>query len=347
MRIGGLASARAVRADIVRERPSVYDAPASELTGLFYTPAELEAILREYLVGRDDLADLAVRTRSKVAKSLVCWALGYDVPHTFRKVNPRLPHPDIDVYVQQSNNLQIWNQEVDSARRYVVIVLDTAVITDVRVIAGADLAQLDRTGTLTRKFQANRIHEGSGSLLASPSDTDDLIELFSPTDRLPGAVSPVATPTRGRVLAIDVVFDRLLPMVGMVYDDPGQTQERNRASVVHREACTRLGLTHFADNGQFPDVLSQVLEVKLQLARTIDLGLELPESRTPVASTNGVLAVRDVRYAIFYGERFGRKFELTELVVVTGQDFFREFRQFQGLVSNAKLQLRLPSEWFS
>lgn len=347
MRTGDLNTARAARDAIKHARPDIYAAPATELTGLFYTPQELQAILRNELIGRDDLTDLPVRTRSKVAKSLVCEVLGHAIPASFRKVNPRLPHANIDVYVQQSSNLQIWNQEVDAARRYVLIIVDTAVITNVRVIAGADLAQFDKTGTLTSKFQANRINEGSGSRLASTSDTEDLISLLAPTNVLEDGVSPVGPPTAGMILDIDTTYERLLSMVGEVYDDPGQTQERNRGSVVHREACARLGLSHFADNGQFPDVLSQALEVKLQLARTIDLGLELPESRTPVASTNGVLAVKDMRYAIFYGERTGRSFELTELVVVTGQDFFQEFRQFQGRVSNSKLQLRLPSDWFA
>lgn len=89
-----------------------------------------------------------------------------------------------------------------------------------------------------------------------------------------------------------------------------------------------------------------MLEVKLQLARTIDLGLELPKSTTPLASANGVIAVSDVRYAIFYGLRAGSTFQLAELVVVTGREFFKGFRQFAGNVSNKKLQLRLPSAWF-
>ena len=117
--------------------------------------------------------------------------------------------------------------------------------------------------------------------------------------------------------------------------------------MVHREACSALGLSHYADHGQFPDILSQLLEVKLQLARTIDLGLELPSSESPLASVNGVVAVSDVRYAIFYGDRSDGEFTLTTLVMVTGEDFFKEFRQFAGKVSNSKLQLRLPSEWFS
>lgn len=306
-------------------RASIYDPAATELTGLFHTPYELELLLRTDLIGRRDLADLPVRTRSKVAKTIACEALGYVPPTNFQKVSPRLRHANVDIYSQQSNNLQIWNQEVDAARRYVILILLDGVISDIKVIAGADLAQYDTTGTLTSNFQANRIHEGSGSSLVSLSDTPDLARLFNPSPNLTGPVSPVAPPAAGKVLDIRTVYDRLLPLVGMSFANPGPTQERNRGMVVHREACALLGLSHFADNGQFPDLLSQLLEVKLQLARTVDLGLELPESTTPVASTNGILAVADMRYAILYGERSGVTFAITELVVVTGKDFFKEF----------------------
>lgn len=347
MRTGDLATAKAVRSAIQTSRPSVYDAPATELTGDFYTPTELEILLRTELVGRTDLGDLPVRTRSKVAKTLVCEALGYVAPASFQKVNPRLRHANLDVYSQQSSNLQIWNQEVDAARRYVILIIKGDAITDVKVIAGADLAQFDTTGTLTSKYQANRIHEHAGSALVSAFDTTDFIARLAPSASIPQGVSPVVPPTAGKVLDIATVYQRLLPLIGRSYSDPGQTQERNRGSVVHKEVCSALGLSHYADHGQFPDILSQLLEVKLQLARTIDLGLELPESPTPLASANGVIAVRDVRYAIFYGTRTPSSFQITDLVVVTGQDFFKEFRQFAGRVSNSKLQLRLDSAWFT
>ncbi|MFV1355889.1 hypothetical protein [Mycolicibacterium fortuitum] len=347
MRTGDLTTAKAVRSAIQAHGPSIYDEPATELTGDFYTPSELEALLHAELVGRPDLGNLPVRTRSKVAKTLVCQALGYVAPASFQKVNPRLRHANVDVYSQQSTNLQIWNQEVDSARRYVVLIIKDDVITDVKVIAGADLAQFDTTGTLTSKFQANRINDRAGSMLVSAVDTPAFVTRFAPSSSIPQGVSPVVPPTQGKVLDIAAVYHRLLPLIGRSYSDPGQTQERNRGSVVHKEACSALGLSHYADHGQFPDILSQLLEVKLQLARTIDLGLELPESPTPLASANGVVSVRDVRYAIFYGTRTGPSFQLTDLVVVTGHDFFKEFRQFAGKVSNSKLQLRLDAAWFT
>lgn len=344
--------APACAAKIVRQRiqaagVSVYENPAVTTSGMFYAPEELEAILRQTLVGAKDLHGLPVRTRSKVAKGLVCEALGYMVPATFTRVQPRLPHPNLDVYVQKTSNLQIWNQEVDSARRYVIITLNaTDTVSDVFVIAGADLAQFDTTGTLTRKFQANRIDEHAGSRLVSTHDTEEFARLLLPLDSVSWNSSSVSLPQRGQVLPISDVYEALLPLVGSMFSDPGITQERNRGTVVHREACIALGLGDFADHGQFPDVLSQALEVKLQLARTIDLGLELPNSPAPIASLNGQLAACDVRYAIFYADRLGGEFKITSLVVTTGRDFFTEFRQFGGKVSNSKLQLRLPAAWF-
>lgn len=168
-----------------------------------------------------------------------------------------------------------------------------------------------------------------------------------PDRRPPASISPLDAPSSGNALDIATVYRSLISLVGRTFTDPGQTQERNRGSVVHRESCAALGLSHYADHGQFPDILSQLLEVKLQLARTIHLGLELPSSGTLLASANGVIAARDVRYAIFYGLRANSKFTLTDLVVTTGQDFFKEFRQFAGKISNSKLQLRLPGEWFA
>lgn len=325
---------------------SIYDAPVTADSDLFYAPDELEALLRAELIGREDLSGLPVKTRAVSAKSIVCSALGYAVPKSFKRVNPRLPHPAIDVYAQQSNNLQIWNEAVDAERRYVILILDEEQIIDVHVVAGANLAQYDRTGKLTSKFQASRIDGATGSKLVSATDTPHFIERLAPSTRAwPG--SPVDQPEPGQVLTVEEVYQRLLPMVGNVYDDPGIVQERNRGTVIHREACERLGTESFADNGQFPDILSQLVEVKMQLAHTVDLGLELPGSETPLASSNGVLDVRDVRYAIFYADRDGARFMVQSLVVVTGADFFEEYRQFGGLTANKKLQLRLPSAWFN
>src|ERR1019366_2849728 len=104
------------------------------------------------------LARLPLRTRTKVVKTQVCRALGYPVPSSFRKTQPRFPGQFFDTYVQKSNNLQVWNEELSPTRRYVLIRLSSAdVVTKVKVVTGDTLAKLDTTGTLTQKYQARCI----------------------------------------------------------------------------------------------------------------------------------------------------------------------------------------------
>lgn len=338
------------RESLIRARPSIYDPPVFAQDALYFSPEELEAILNLELVGTRHLEGLPVRTRSKVAKTLVAEALGYIAPASFQKTQPRLLHPNIDVYAMQGYNLQVWNEELDAGRRYVVIGLDAVgQVHAVRVIAGADLAAYDTTGTLTSKFQAARTTDG-GSKLVSPRDTSHFVDSLAPSDAR-GAVhgvSPVERPERGRVLTVSTAFEALLPLVGQTFSDPGLTQERLRGAVIHRAACEALELASYADHGQFPDIMSQVIEVKLQLARTVDLGLELPSADTPIASLDGRLSARDVRYAIYYGERLDAvSFRLTALVLTTGADFFSEYRQFGGRVTNSKLQISLPQDFYN
>jgi hypothetical protein len=250
-----------------------------------------------------------------------------------------------DVYVQQSRNLQVWNEEVDASRRYVIVILDGEVIKDVKVVSGSDLAEFDRTGTVTSKFQAARHGGATGSRLVSTVDTPRFIDRLAPTDH--GLThSPVNQPEPGKILSIAAAYRLLMPMVGTSYPLVGAAQERRRGTLVHRDVCKRVCSGPFADHGQFPDVLSQLLEVKLQLSPTVDLGRELPSSDQPVSAANGVVSAQDVRYAVFYANASESEFTITGLVMVTGADFFSEFHQFGGKTSNRKLQLRLPPAWF-
>lgn len=335
---------------IQRSEVDLYAEPALAESDLYYPPEVLEAHLTQALVGNTSLANVAVRTRSKVAKSLVATTLGYKVPTSFIKVQPRFPHPNLDIYVQKSNNLQIWNEELDSSRRYVIIGLDDEEkISAIRVIAGADLVRYDTTGTLTSKFQANRKQE-TGSRLVNELDTENFLKVYGECSNVDSVedLSPVARPVPGKVLGIESLYARLQGLIGTEHQDPGLIQERLRGAVLHKAVCASLGFKDYADNGKFPDILSQALEIKLQLSRTVDLGLELPSSDKPIASLDGKISARDIRYAIFYGERISsEKFKITSLVLVSGANFFDEYQQFQGLVSNKKLQLRLPADFFS
>ncbi|AXG12145.1 hypothetical protein [Intrasporangium calvum] len=330
--------------------PSLYDPPVSADSPLYLTNDHLEAALSRHMLGRS-LAGLPLRTRSKVAKTLVCEALGYDVPASFRKSQPRFPHPNFDLYVQKSNNLQIWNEEVDPERRYVVLGLDDDdSIAGVRVVTGQELALLDTTGTLTSKYQASR-RKSNGSTLVNPFDTLPFVQSMKPVSaleaRLMGLISPVSVPRPGTVLSISAIYSRLLQLIGREIQDPGATQERLRGVELQRLICSELDLAEYADGGQFPDILSQALEVKLQLSPTVDLGLVSPDSAKPVLELGEQIAHRDMRYAVVYAERIDyARLRVTEVVVCSGAHFFDEFRRFEGRVQNRKLQIRLPRDFF-
>lgn len=135
----------------------------------------------------------------------------------------------------------------------------------------------------------------------------------------------------------------------MRFKDGGYDQERNRGAGLHRLVCEALGYAGYQDDGQFPDVQHQLLEVKLQTSPTIDLGLVRPNSTEPldVPQIQGQqIRHCDVRYAVFYAQTDGSQVTLTHLILTTGEAFFTRFPQFQGKVLNRKLQIPLPANFF-
>ncbi len=328
---------------------SIYD-DLSDAPHLIYELAELQERLNQCLVGQ--VWDYPIRTRSKVAKQMVAEALGYPVPSSFRKVRPRFPGQRLDVAVQMSDNLQIWNEEVDPGRRYALIrVTNEGVVTRVRVVTGEVIALWDRTGTLTSKYQAKRGNGAQGSKLVSPRDTNEFVSVLMPgyvSSRDLRALRPTASPAPGSLLSIAEIHERLLALVGEEFLDPGVTQDRSRGVIVQRLVCRALGLSEYGDAGQFPDVLCQALEVKLQVSPTIDLGLVLPDSTTVAQGLGRGLRHADARYSIVYGTRAssGAAIRIDAVVTSTGRDFFTEFQRFEGNVQNRKLQIPLPRDLF-
>jgi len=295
----------------------------------------LEAVLNRGLKGL--ILDQPLRTRSKVLKSKVCSVLGYPVPNSFKRVQPRFPGQNFDTYVQKSNNLQIWNEEVSASRRYVIIRLNEKdVVTKIRVVTGDVIAAYDTTGTLTHKYQAKAKTPPTQSHLVSATDTQNV------TDKLITALPP-AWPN---FLVVKQLSKELLKLVGTTIPNPGITQERNRGSSLHEAVCKTLGNLVWQDNGQFPDLKEHLLEIKLQTAPTIDLGLVCPDSTEPIDDLP-MFRHCDVRYAVFYGTLVPRGVQLNHLVLCTGADFFDRFQLFGGLVTNKKYQIPLPSDFFS
>jgi hypothetical protein len=339
---------RYVRA-ISRRQISIYDPIEIGDPELWIPAHELQELLSRGLVGIS-LVGLPLRTRSKVVKEHVCTALGYPIPPSFKKTQPRFPGQLFDTYVQKSNNLQVWNEELSPTRRYVIIrVNEDDTITKVKVVTGDTLARLDTTGTLTQKYQARLIKGNTDAELITERDTALLYPFARSDIDLKTIASPTNHPAAGQLLPIKDIFERLRGLVGESFLDKGYDQERSRGTELHRLVCRHLGYTSYCDDGQFPDIRHQLIEVKLQTSPTIDLGLVCPNSTEPLDVPKiGGNQIRhcDVRYAMFYAKTDGRNVTLTHLFLTTGEKFFSRFPQFQGKVLNKKLQIPLPDDFF-
>jgi len=310
----------------------------------------LETLLNEGMFGLN-LAGLALRTRSKVVKTAVCEALGYPIPQSFTKCQPRFLGQQLDTYAQKAMNLQIWNEELSPTRRYAIIqVLEDDTVGKVRVVNGQQLAILDKTGTITTKYQARLDLGTENRELVTLEDTLPMRSHTTSNLTFSNIISPVQEPRSGELRPIREIFECLSHLVGQTFPDPGMDQERNRGAALHGLACQALGYSRYEDTGQFPDIKHQLLEIKLQTSPTIDLGLVEPSSLESLdVQKLGEIQPRhcDTRYAIFYATTDGRMVTLTHLFVTTGEKFFTRFRKFGGKVINGKIQIPLPRDFFS
>lgn len=334
---------------IRKSRLSIYD-PIEFDSELWIPNPHLEFLLNKALRGIS-LRGLPLRTRSKEIKSLICKVLGYPVPPSFKKTQPRFPGQNFDTYIQKSNNLQVWNEEISPTRRYVIIrVSENDVIEKVKVVTGEILALFDTTGTLTQKYQARLSVRDEASELITENDTENLQGCIVPNRTRPlSSYIPTAPPTPEVLLSIKEIYELLRPLVGQSFPDTGYDQERNRGAELHRLVCMRLGYSDFREDGRFPDIRNQLLEIKLQTSPTIDLGLVRPDSQEvlDIPKIRGrPIRHCDVRYALFYAATDGSKVTLTNFYLTTGEAFFSRFNQFQGKVLNKKLQIPLPRTLF-
>ena len=322
---------------------TIYDSIHPDNSKLFIPTYALETILSSKLIGLC-LGGLPLRTRSKVVKTKICEALGYPVPQSFIKTKPRFPGQNFDVYTQKSLNVQIWNEEVDLSRRYVFLKVDEDdIISCVRVISGERLVQFDRTGKLTTKYQATMSSFDSSQLFSA--DSNRVISWMSYPRSSLARVNPNFYPLPQQLLPIREIYERLLPIVGSRINYINSLQERNRGAELHALICRQLGYSIYQDDGKYPDIANQWLEIKLQTSPTIDLGLHSPEDGEPIVTIGGTTFYSsDIRYVIFDGSVKGNAVRLDRLYVVAGYEFSKYFPLFKG--RNAKIQLPLPLDFF-
>ena len=331
--------------NIANSGASIYD-PINPLDSDRYIPnEELQNILSPSLVGLP-LNGYPLRTRSKIVKIEICKALGYPIPNSFKKSQPKFTGQNFDVYIQKSLNVQIWNEEVDTARRYVFLhVNKDDIITAIKTITGTELIKYDHTGKLTKKHQA-RMNSYDDNICSTNDSCNVASWITEPYNQLL-SVSPNCFPQKDQLLRITEVYNRLLPMVGKSINYLNALQERNRGAELHAMICSHLGYSIYEDNGTYPDIAHQLLEVKLQTSKTIDLGLYSPEDGQAIVSVDSnTFFSQDIRYAIFDGQVMGDKIILKKLYLVTGEQFHSYFPLFKGKGINTKRQLPLPCDFF-
>lgn len=339
-------NAKRIRNNIEKSQKTIYEKTTPKDKDLWLGDQELEYLLRSSLLGKS-YEGQANRTRSKSINQDICKAMGYSVPKSFKKTHPRFVCQNFDKYAQQSNNLQIWNEEISPTRRYCLIILnDKNVVVNVLILSGSTLQEFDSTGTLTTKYQANLIKDYNNSTLLSTHDTDNIQNAFGEFNTLV-TQDPASFPTAKSIMNIKRIFNRLKLLEGKNFNITGK--ERTDGSILQEIVYKQLGYTQYRENGQLPDLMNQLLEIKRQTSRTIDLGLFKPDDQEElnIPAINGyVPKVEDLRYAIFYCSVHDTQMTIDKIFLVTGKDFFKYFHLFSGNKQNKKIQLSLKKEYW-
>lgn len=339
-------SAEEKRQNISNSSYTIYDPITPKDCKLWLSDNELEYLLRKELKGKS-YKGLPNRTRSKVINQDICKALGYPVPKSFKRVHPRFLCQNFDKYAQQSTNLQIWNEEISPTRRYCLIILDNdKIVINVVVMSGCTLQKFDTTGKLTTKYQANLINNNLSSTLLSRDDTKDLKSHFGNYNNH-HSTDPGDFPKVNEVMGIEEVYDRLSSLLGTSYKVTGN--ERKDGNLLQSLVYKKLNYSKYNENGQLPDLMNQLIEVKRQTSPTIDLGLFKPNDSDilNIPAINGYSPkVKDIRYAIFYCDvdDENKRMTINKLLVVTGTDFFCHFHLFDGNKQNKKIQMHLNKD---
>lgn len=313
---------------------------------------ELREKLEQRFVGSGELKDLPIKTRAKRARIMACEALDWPVPKSFPRQAPRFPAENFDIVVQKANNFQVYNRPVNVAQRYAIVLLDKEQsVKEIKVLSGYDISDLVTSDKETTKLQARfkDFAVPKPDVVLHSKDTlvlQEFIRNNAGAGSHPRRVE--AMPGTG-LMSISQIASALQPLLGSILRDPGFTQERLRGQALQVAVCEALGYDVYADSGQHPDIPNQLLELKLHLSPTIDLGLIDPTSTEPLPEPFPPhLRVADVRYAVFGATKPAPdSVRIDSVHLVSGADFFTAFEPMGGLGRNKKRQIRLPREWFT
>ncbi len=250
---------------------------------------------------------------------------GYEVMPHKRKGVPRILRELLDTYIVTSGksyNLQVWNRNptgLAAQVRYrsgpplrakdvrLVLVRVDPEVQQIRAVVVVSPSYVESTfgafGKPTVKQQ----------LLVSPQARERVLSSTPSVEYRPDTAKVAASaveelktpspnmhdlPTQGNILSLEAIRRLLLPQLLGVSIPPANTKQRGQG--LETVVAGALGYDVSCSPqlaGSYPDIRSQLLEVKVQDAATIDLGRYSPQFVEDVPTCPG-FTTADVRYLI-------------------------------------------------
>lgn len=272
--------------------------------------------------------DLSNVQKSQWVKLQIIELLGYQRPSGLRtkqarQYKPKFIHQLLDIFVQSSRNLQVWNYvpyadttipgewnlenkppyRYKDCRYLLVFHNPQGAILKTTPVNGNILAEWDTTGTQTIKWQASARrsyrNEISSQIIVSPVETlhnkigtymQQSLEKKSRfiVQESQNLQSPLIKqpPTPASFLTHNEIAQALRTLIGTKFINLGTGQERSMGQTLEKEIIRALGYQSYqqTDTGDYPDLLHQLIEVKFQFRDTIDLGKHLPTDPVPITA---------------------------------------------------------------
>lgn len=378
-------------------RIATQDRELGPSTYLIFTPPDEETLLERgeivgllhRLVGKRIPTGLRTVEKSHWVKLQAIELMGYERPtglrtRQARQHKPKFIHQLLDIFVQSTSNLQVWNyvpyadlliperwnEEGPKYKfrdcRYLIVFHDrSGYIHKLYLANGDELGKWDRTGVKTIKWQANALRSyrdqirGAVSVVGpdtpfvsnqlSTLDIEQKRNEISKGDK-EQVIPLIKAPPQGRLLySLEEVAELLGGFVGKEFEYPGVGQERVVGQTLEKAISRAFGYQYVeqTDTGGYPDLTHQLTEVKFQYSGTIDLGRHLPTSDEVIDEAWNELgfSANDVRYIVLLvEENEAGRLVVDSIVVTVGARFNEVFSICRG--TNFKVQISIPQTVF-
>ena len=344
----------------------IFKSPSNDT---LYTTSELEISLMK-LVGTKIPQNITIVQRKHWITYEVLKLLGYRKPLGLRtkeaKENkPKFRHQLMDIFIQKHNNLQVWNYipytKERSNCRYVIFKVDDERILGLIVVTGKDIKDWDRTSTRTIKWQATirdrTKREALGKIILSKSDP--ILSKFNLNENLKPIESRIreirelqkerqfllkSSPNPKFMVTIRELGVLLEPLLNTKMKLASEKLiGQSFQELVARELGYGFREGSSKNSGQFPDITHQLIETKIQISPTIDLGHHLPISNKLLSFrwNKNQITPRDIRYVIALASKTEEYVEVEGIIITSGEEFERFFSICEG--TSFKVQMIIPN----